>query len=138
MRTTATIASLSLAALLSGCRAPEAAPPAAAPKASTTQAAQQPTKAAVSKIVFIDKELACECTQKAIEASWTALQSALDGAAVPVERIHMDTQAAFAAGYKDKKPMMAIPGIYFLAEGGSVVELLQGTVTAEQIKAVLN
>jgi len=129
---------LALVALAAGCKAPAAAPPTSSTATSTTAAAQQLGKAAVSKIVFIDKELACECTQKAIAASWTALQSALDGAAVPVERIHMDTQAAFAAGYKDKNPMMAIPGIYFLAEGGSVVELLQGTVTAEQIKAVLN
>lgn len=115
-----------------------AAPAAAAPAPTPTATAPAPTAAPqITKIVFIDKEKACECTQKAIDASWNALQAALQGAALPVERIHMDTQEAFAAGYTAKKPMMAVPGLYFLAEGGALVEMLQGEVTAEAIKAVL-
>ena len=120
---------LSVAAFATGCNAPASTP--AAP------AALQVAKAPISKIVFIDKERACECTQKSIAASWSALQAALTGVTIPVERIHMDTQEAFAAGYKDKRPMMAIPGIYFVAESGSVIELLQGDVTTSQIQTVL-
>ena len=122
-----------IAALAGGCKAPAASPP-SAPSAAPTQPA---AKAPVAKIVFIDKENACECTRKSIDGSWAALQAALQGASLPVERIHMDTQEAFAAGYREKKPMMAVPGIYFLAEGGAVVELLQGDVTTAQIQAAL-
>ena len=122
---------LSVAAFATGCNAPASTPTPAAP------AGLQVAKAPVSKIVFIDKEKACECTQKSIDASWAALQAALNGVTLPVERIHMDTQEAFAAGYKDKRPMMAVPGLYFLSETGAVIELLQGDVTTAQIQTVL-
>ena len=105
--------------------------------APAVQTVEKPAPPPVSRIVFIDKEEACPCNQKAIDASWTALQVALKGATLPVERIHADTQEALAAGYKDKRPMMAVPGLYFLAENGSIVELLQGEVTADQIRAAL-
>ena len=123
---------------LAGCSSsgkPAAVEPAPAVKAAQTP--PQPAAPRVAKIVFIDKEKACECTQKAIDASWSALQTALQGASIPVERIHMDTQEAFAAGYKDKRPMMAVPGLYFLSEDGAIVELLQGEIAADKVRAVL-
>ena len=92
----------------------------------------------VARIVFIDQEGACECTRKRIEGTWTALQSALgEPAGLPVERIHADTQAGLAAPYVDNKPLMVPPGVYFVDDGGAVIQMLQGEVTAEQIAAVL-
>lgn len=126
----------SLTVLSVGCKPPATAPASGIPAAAPT-ATVPPARQPVSKIVFIDKERACECTQKAIDASWAALQAALQGASLPVERIHMDTQEAFAEGYKAKRAMMAVPGLYFLADDGSVVELLQGEVAAEKVRAVL-
>jgi len=126
--------------LLAGCSSsgkPGPAAPAPAPVAAPAVATAPTATPPVAKIVFIDKERACECTQKAIDASWTALQAALQGASVPVERIHMDTQEAFAEGYKAKRPMMAVPGLYFLADDGAVLELLQGEVTTDKIRATL-
>ncbi|MBI5546234.1 MAG: hypothetical protein HY901_20275 [Deltaproteobacteria bacterium] len=105
--------------------------------APVAQAKEPAGKPAIGRIVFIDKERACECTQKSIDASWSALQAALSGAAIPVERIHMDTQEAFASAYREKQPMMAVPGIYFLTEGGAVRELLQGDVTEAQVRKAL-
>lgn len=156
---------LSLAAVtaLSGCdrraeaggnRAPASStsqaatggPPAqAATTASEGPVAADPSGAAavstpasrVARIAFLDKENCCACTQRAQDASWAALQAALGGAAIPVERIHFDTQAAQADSYRSLRPMMASPGIYFLDAAGGLVDLLQGEVTADQVRAVL-
>jgi hypothetical protein len=92
----------------------------------------------VARIVFIDKAEACECTKNRIDGSWTALQAALGTpAGIPVERIHMDTEAVRAEQYTTYKPLMVPPGIYFLGVGDSVTEMLQGEVSQEQIAAVL-
>lgn len=135
------LAALLLALPLLACQAKApapASPVAPAPVAAApAAAAAQPSKRTVNKIVFIDKEHACECTQKAIDASWAALQAALGGGGVPVERIHMDTQEAFASSYREKRPMMAVPGIYFLDEAGAIQQLLQGDVTEAQVRQAL-
>jgi hypothetical protein len=92
----------------------------------------------VARVVFVDKENACDCTRTRTEATWTALQSALGTPArVPVERIHSDTQAAEAARYTALKPLMVIPGVYFVDDRSGVIELLQGEVTTAQVAAVL-
>jgi hypothetical protein len=93
----------------------------------------------VAKIVFVDKEKACKCTAEKIEKSWTALAAALKakGVELPIERVHLDTQAAEAGKYKALKPMIAIPGIYLLNADGKLIELLQGEVTTEQVEKVL-
>jgi hypothetical protein len=115
-------------------------------KAASPRAAAQPPASAVksppvsklARIVFIDKEKACDCTRKRVEQAWTTLQSALGAPAVlPVQRLHVDTQAAEAAVYTNTKPLMVLPGIYFVDGQGGVVEMLQGEVEAKDIAAVL-
>jgi hypothetical protein len=39
--------------------------------------------------------------------------------------------------YRNQKPIMALPAIYFLDGKGTVVDLLQGEVTSDQIAGVL-
>jgi hypothetical protein len=106
--------------------------------ASTTSvsqvAAASPAAAKVTKIVFVGKEHACDCTRKTVDGGWAALQKALGTPAkLPVERLQIDTEAAKVAPYREQKPMMALPAIYFLDGKGAVTELLQGEVTLEQI-----
>ena len=116
----------------------------AAPPAATTPAAVPSGAAAVStptssvdRIVFLDKENCCQCTRAATDASWAALQEALGGASIPIERIHVDTQADQATPYRELQAMMAVPGIYFLNVSGGLVNMLQGEVTADAIRAIL-
>jgi hypothetical protein len=91
----------------------------------------------INTIVFIDKQNACECTQVMIKSGWKALQAALkDRKDIHVTRIHYDTERPLAERYLALKPLMALPGIYFLNARGGVVELLQGEVRPEQIVAV--
>jgi len=106
--------------------------------ASTTSVAQgaaaSPAAAKVTKIVFVGKEHACDCTRKTVDEGWAALQKALGTPAkLPVERLQVDTEAAKVEPYRQQKPIMALPAIYFLDGKGVVTELLQGEVTLEQI-----
>lgn len=55
--------------------------------AASSGAAEVATTPTVAKIVFIDKENACHCTKK---------RAAGTPATLPVERIHIDTEAAKA------------------------------------------
>ena len=112
---------------LAACGGDKAEPPA------------EPTAAAdVARIVFIDQEECCECTRKRTDATWAALNEALEGRAdVPVERVHSDSQEAQAQPYLDMRPMMVVPGLYFLDAEGDLVEMLQGELTAEQIAVAL-
>lgn len=104
---------------------------------------EQPARATgsnnpVSRIVFVDQEQACQCTQSAISASWTAVQSAVgEGGSVQVERVHRDTQSDQAAPYGQLRPMVTVPGIYFLDSSGALVEMLQGEVTEAQVRSAL-
>ena len=116
------------------CNETKAAPP-VQPEvaAAATPAATRP-----AKVVFIDQETACDCTRKRIDGTWTALQAALgQPAALSVERIHLDTQVAKAEAYTLLKPLMVVPGVYFVDEREGVLELLQGEVTQAQVAAVL-
>lgn len=101
----------------------------------------QKTSAAkpVAKIVFVDKENCCKCTGERTEKSWNALMAALKGKStpIPVERVHVDTQADQAAKYKAKKSMVAIPALYFLDADGNLVEMLQGEIKQEQVEKLL-
>jgi hypothetical protein len=127
---------LSLSAM--GCNNPSSA----AAQTSSTQTAQAAESAAatkVTKIVFVGKQNACDCTRKTVEAGWAALQKALGTPAkLPVERLQIDTQRDKVAPYRQQKPMMALPAIYFLDGKNAVLELLQGEVTEAQIASVLN
>jgi hypothetical protein len=108
--------------------------PAAAMAATPTA----PTTSKLARVVFMDKKDACACTRKRVDDTWAALQTALGTPPkLPVERIHIDTQAAQAGPYTSAKPLMVPPGIYFVDQQLRVVELLQGEVKAEEITAVL-
>jgi hypothetical protein len=118
--------------------ATSAVPPATSPAAGPSGAAAVSTPAsAVARIVFVDKENCCACTRRATDASWSALQEALGGASIPIERIHMDTQADQAGPYLEMQAMMAVPGIYFLDASGGFINMLQGEVAAGAIRAIL-
>jgi hypothetical protein len=101
-------------------------------------AAVSPAAAKVARIVFVGKAHPCDCTRKALDAGWAALQKALGTPTkVPVEKLQVDTDGSKVDPYRNQKPIMALPAIYFLDSKGAVVELLQGEVTAEQIAGVL-
>ena len=101
-------------------------------------AAANPSATKVAKIVFVGKEHPCDCTRKSVEAGWAALQKALGTPTkVPVEKLQVDTDGSKVDPYRNQKPIMALPAIYFLDGKGTVVDLLQGEVTAEQVAGVL-
>ncbi len=95
-------------------------------------------RAAVARIVFVDQEECCACTRDRTDATWAALQGALETSPkVPVQRIHSDTEAGAAGPYLALRPMMVVPGLYFLDADGQLIEMLQGELTAEAIGALL-
>jgi len=92
----------------------------------------------VTRIVFLDKYKACECDRKRMEAGWKALSEVIgDTPGVVVERIHMDTQPLLAAPMRSKRATMVLPGLYFLGKDDKLHKLLQGDVTADQIRKAL-
>ncbi len=127
VRTTATIALVIMAA---GCKQPatQEAPVSAGPVTSST---------AIERIVFIDMADACDCTKKKIAAAQKALDGAMGADKVHVERIHMDTEDEKADVYRDKKPFMVVPALYFLDDAGNVLTLLQGDITETQVAEAL-
>lgn len=107
----------------------------AASAASTTAG---PTQLQVTKVVFIDKQEACDCTRARVTKGWDALQAALGGKPTPnIERLYVDTQPEQVQPYRAMRPMMAVPALYFLNANGSLVDQLQGEFSAAQIQAVL-
>ncbi len=130
-----------MGSVLAGCneeppisKAPRSlAAPAKAPAPQTA-----PARSEIGRIVFLDQKQACDCTRKRIDASWNALQAALKAAPGPdVLRIFHDVDEQAADEYKQLKPMMVAPGIYFLDKKGGLAEMLQGEVTEAQVTAVL-
>jgi hypothetical protein len=126
--------------LAAGCGRPSGTAPAtgAAATSSAAPAAASAGKATVAKIVFVGKQDACDCTKKAIDASWKALEAGLGPKnRIPIERLQSDTQADKVAAYQGRKAFFALPAIYFLDQTDSLVELLQGEVTQDQVRAAL-
>jgi hypothetical protein len=131
------LALTSLSAVM-GCKSQEPTSVTAISAAVAAPAAQAPAKARPSRIVFVGKEHACDCTKKSVEAGWAALQKALGTPAkLPVERLQVDTQGDKVTPYRQQKPMMALPAIYFVDGKGTVLELLQGEVGEAEIASVL-
>jgi hypothetical protein len=94
--------------------------------------------AKVARVVFIDKQDACDCTRKRADDSWDSLSQALGkGTTIPVERIYIDTEKERAAPYLEMQKLMVIPGIYFLDESDNLVAMLQGEQTADKLAAKL-
>ncbi len=147
MKATRTLLLVAALSLPAACQKTAKTPPPArkaqaakAPAAEVANKAPAPAaEARVASIVFVDKEKACACTKDRVDASWKALTEVVGFPPVPdVTRIHMDTQEDKAAPYQAKKAIMVPPAIYFLGKGGKLVEVLQGEITAEQVRAVLN
>jgi len=103
--------------------------------AGTTGTTPEP---AVSRIAFVDLEDSCDCTRRRIDAAWGALQSALGaGAPVAVDRIHLDTQEALVAPYREQKPFQFVPAVYFMDADQNVIVMLQGELSRKQVEDVL-
>lgn len=141
-----TLALLGVCLLSSGCDAASSAAagpggnrPAATPAGATATAplAAPPGASAAARLVFVDKATCCACTQARIDTSWAALQTALAGRDLPVERLHSDEQELDVQPYRDLKAFMALPALYVLDAKGGLVALLQGELTAPQIAAAL-
>jgi hypothetical protein len=121
---------LGLALALASCNRSGAEPAPGA--AANTDAAK------IARIVFVGKQEACDCTRAAIDASWAALEQALGTPArLPVEQLQNDTEGDKVAPYREQQAIMALPAIYFVDRGGRVLAQLQGEVTEQQIRAVL-
>lgn len=111
--------------------------PAQAPATKRIAAESRDTNA-VTRIVFIGQERACDCTRNRIEGSWSALQAALgQNSSRNVERLNRDTQADEVEEYRMLRPFVTVPAIYLLDNNGAIVELLQGEVTEEQVRTAL-
>ena len=109
------------------------------PVASVTGVAAANNPAAkVVKIVFVGKEHACDCTRKKVDTALAALQKLLGTLPkIPVEMLKVDVEEDKVEPYRKQRPMMAIPAIYFVDQKGSVIDMLQGEITEEQIAGVL-
>jgi hypothetical protein len=123
---------IAVLAVSSGCHRSQAQP--SAPAATKPAPAKK-----LKKIVFVDKEHACECTRKAVEAGWTSLQKVLGTPSkFPIDRIHVDTEASKVEPYRTQKAIMAMPAIYFVGAQDVVLDMLQGEVTEAQIQPILS
>jgi hypothetical protein len=112
--------------------------PAVEANAIAGSATTAPQRAPVTKIVFVGKEHACDCTRTRVDGAWKVLHEALGKPVkMPVERLRIDTEADKVAPYQKKRPVMVLPALFFLDSKGNVVELLQGEVTAKQIAGVI-
>ena len=94
----------------------------------------QAVGAKLHRVVFIDQEEACGCTRERIDATWEALDTALvDRPEITVERVFGDTQESEAAPYIAMKALVVAPGIYFFDEKDTLLEMMQGKLSAEQL-----
>ena len=101
-------------------------------------ASAAPKRSAVARLAFLDKAEACECTQKTINKGWTALQAALgSGNPMPVDRIHMDTQADQAAPLLAQRKIVVVPALYLLDANGFVIDMLQGDIEESDVRKAL-
>ena len=109
---------------------------ASAPGTSSPAATAKPGR--VARLVFIDLEKSCPCTQKRIASSWKALAAVLGTPpSIPLDRFHLDTQDAKAEPFLDKRPLVAAPGLYVLDRSGNIIDLLQGDITEAQIRGAI-
>jgi len=136
----ARISSLVLAVLLSAGCSEGSAPPttpaeAAAPSEDVTASE---AASSVASIVFIGQKDACDCTHARVDTSWSALEAALDGHDIPVERIDLDVDEARTRQLQALERFIAAPAIYFFDADGGLVEMLQGEVSEEHYLEVLD
>jgi len=130
MQLVRTITAILIVLLAAGCRQPVA-------KETPVATEKVTSSTAIERIVFIDMADACDCTKKKIATAEKALDGAMGADKVHVERIHMDTEDEKADVYRDKKPFMVVPALYFLDDAGNVLTLLQGDITETQVAEAL-
>lgn len=112
--------------------------PTAVPAAQADEAVAVATRKAVARIVFIDKEHACECTQKAIDNTLAALNGVFGGKTLPIERIHLDTQRERLGDYVKLRALVAVPALYLFDADGGLVEVLQGESDEAKLRTYLD
>jgi hypothetical protein len=107
--------------------------------AATIRAAPPPdAKGKMTRIVFVGKKHACECTRKAIEAGRKALQAALGNKSrYRLEELAIDVDGEKVDELRKKKTLTGLPAIYFFDSAGEVKALLQGDITEAQVRAAL-
>lgn len=124
--------SAALAGVHPGCRRDTGAAPAA------KAAAPAPAGTQIARIVFVDREKCCACTRRRIDDAWKALTGIVGfPPSIDVERIHLDTQKERAEPYQRQRAVMVPPAIYFFDRQGTLVDVLQGEVSKQQLQKVL-
>ncbi len=122
--------------VLAGCTA-EAQPSPAQPAATVTPAEEAPASlSAVHHVVFIGQAQACACTKDRVATSWAALQEVVASQPLPVERLDVRDDAKRVRELTAMHRFVAVPAVYFLADDGSLVEMLQGELSAEMIREI--
>lgn len=126
-----------LAGLLAGgCGRETAATGKQAPSGKQAAAVKTAATAKVARIVFVDKEKCCKCTRERIDKSWKVVTDVLGfPPSIDVERLHMDSQADKAAPYIKQRAIMVPPALYFYDAQGTLLEVLQGELKPDKLKA---
>jgi len=149
--TSSMLVAWALAMGILACHRPSGSEPGSSARSASTEAAPgarlagasaaagvASAKAVAARVVFIGKKEACDCTRKAIDAGWKALEAGLGTEhAMPIEKLEADTDADKVATYRLMKPHMALPALYFLDVNDGLVEMLQGEITEAQVRAIV-
>lgn len=127
--------------LLIGCGGPgelAAQEPPEAPAADEAPAAQAPA-GPVTRIVFIGQEQACDCTTKRIADVNTALTAALKGREIAIERLYTDHDSDLEAVemHREMRSFMVAPALFFFDARDRLVDMTQGEVGEEKLRAIL-
>jgi hypothetical protein len=136
LSTAGMIIAIAVSALVAACKQEVAASgQATTANAPARQSAASPK---VAKIVFIGKQNACDCTRKRVAESFAALQKATeDRSDIALEQLQVDVDEEGVARYQELRPIMVLPAIYLLEGSGTLVEVLQGEVTVEQVRKAI-
>ena len=126
--------------VLSSCKETETAPATAGNKLSTHAADTHQPKSTVSKLTFVGQKEACSCTRERIEKSWAALTSIVAQLQnkPQIERIQLDVDKTRADELGALASVMVAPGLYLFDDNGSLIELLQGELSPEQLRKALH
>jgi hypothetical protein len=116
--------------LAAGCKQPDTteAPVSAGPVTTST---------AIERLVLVGMADPCDCTRKKIEKAQKAIKAASGAETIHVERLNLETDDEKIDVYKDKKPFMVVPALYFVNDAGDVLSVLQGDITKEQIEEAI-
>lgn len=125
-------------AAAAGCNRKAEASGGTGPSQAAPTSSAEAKKSPVARLAFLDKAEACECTQKNIDKGWAALQAVLgSGNPLPVDRIHVDTQADQAAPLLAQRKVVTVPALYLLDANGFVIDMLQGELQESDVRKAL-